>query len=62
MAEEPQATKGERRQRKRESRRKMRVIGRSVRLLMDIVRRRAERVAKRPLGRKRPQAGGCRWL
>ena len=37
-------TKGERRERKRRNRRKMRVTGKSVRLLLDIARRRAERV------------------
>lgn len=41
--EEPD-TRGERRQRKRQSRRKMRVAGRGVRLLLDIVRRRAQRI------------------
>ena len=39
-------TRGERREQKRRSRRKMRVVGRSVRLLMDIVRRRSERAKK----------------
>ncbi len=37
-------TRGERRERKRKSRRKMRVTGKSVRLLLDLARRRAERV------------------
>ncbi len=41
--EEPQ-TKGERREEKRKSRSKMRVVGRSVRLLLDIVRKRAEQI------------------
>ncbi len=40
---EESSTKGERRERRRTSRRKMRVIGRSVRLLLEIVRRRAEK-------------------
>ena len=35
-------TRGERREAKRRKRRKMRVVGRSVRLLQDIIRRRAE--------------------
>ena len=43
--EEPD-TKGARRERKRNSRRKMRVTGASVRLLLDIVRRQAARVTK----------------
>ena len=41
---EERETRGERRERKRKSRGKMRVIGRSVRLLLEMVRRRAERV------------------
>ena len=43
--EEPD-TRGERRERKRKARRKMRVIGKSVRLLLDIARRRAARLKK----------------
>ena len=39
-------TKGERREEKRNSRRKMRVVGRSVRLLQEIIRRRAEKLRK----------------
>ena len=35
-------TRGERREAMRRKRRKMRVVGRSVRLLQDIIRRRAE--------------------
>ncbi len=34
-------TKGERRERKRRKKREMRVVGRSVRVLQDIIRRRA---------------------
>ena len=41
------STKGERRERKRRKRRQMRVVGRSVRLLQDIIRRRAERIRKK---------------
>ena len=41
MADEDK-TKGERRDEKRRQGRKMRVVGRSVRLLQDIIRRRAE--------------------
>ncbi|MFH1140749.1 MAG: hypothetical protein V1724_03550 [Chloroflexota bacterium] len=44
---EESSTKGERREKKRRSRRKMRVIGRSVRLLLEIVRRRAEKAKQR---------------
>ncbi len=44
--EEPK-TRGERREEKRKSRRKMRVVGRSVRLLMDIVRRRSEQIKRK---------------
>jgi len=39
---EESSTKGERREKKRRSRRKMRVTGTSVRLLLEIARRRAE--------------------
>ena len=35
-------TKGERRERKRRKKREMRVVGRSVRLIQDIIRRRAK--------------------
>ncbi len=44
MSEED--TKGERREAKRRKRRKMRVVGRSVRLLQDIIRRKAQRAGK----------------
>ena len=37
-------TKGERREAKERRRRKMRVVGRSVRLLQEIIRRRAEKL------------------
>ena len=40
-------TKGERRDEKRRRRRKMHVVGRSVRLLQDIIRRRAESLRKK---------------
>ena len=40
-------TKGERRDEKRSKRRKMHVVGRSVRLLQDIIRRRAESLRKK---------------
>ena len=39
-------TKGERREGKRRNRRKMRIVGRSLMLLQDIIRRRAERLRK----------------
>ena len=39
-------TKGERREAKRRKRRKMLVVGRSVRVLQDIIRRRAQRLRK----------------
>ncbi|MBI2170733.1 MAG: hypothetical protein HYU30_01740 [Chloroflexi bacterium] len=42
-AGDEQETKGERRERKRRARRKMAVSGRSVRLLLEVMRRRAER-------------------
>ena len=41
------STKGERREQKRRKRRKMGVTGRSVRLLQDIIRRRAEKLRKK---------------
>ena len=41
--EDPE-TKGERRERKRRKRREMKVVGRSVRLLQEIIRRRAEKL------------------
>jgi len=41
---EERDTRGERREQKRKSRRKMRVIGKSVRLLLEMVRRRAEKL------------------
>ena len=40
-------TKGERRDERRRKRRKMRVVGRSVRLLQEIILRRAEKLRKR---------------
>ena len=40
-------TKGDRREAKRKKRRKMRVVGRSVRLLQDIILRRAERLRRK---------------
>ena len=40
-------TKGERREAKRRKRRRMRVVGRSVRLLQEIIRRRAEKLLKK---------------
>ncbi len=43
VGEEPE-TKADRRERKRQSKRKMRVTGRGVRLLQEIARRRAERL------------------
>jgi hypothetical protein len=43
---EEHLTKGERREEKKGKRRKMRVVGRNVRLLMDIIRNRAQK-AKR---------------
>ena len=42
--DETDETKGERRERKRRKRREMRVVGRSVRQLQDIIRRRAKEV------------------
>ena len=39
-------TRGERRDAKRRKSRKMRVFGRSVRLLQEIIRRRAEKIRK----------------
>ncbi len=44
MSEED--TKGERREAKRRKRRSMRVVGRSVRVLQDIIRRKAQRAGK----------------
>ena len=41
------STKGERRESKQRKRRKMRVVGRSVRLLQDLIRRRAEQLKKK---------------
>jgi len=43
---EEDKTRGERREEKRKKRRKMRVAGRSVRLLQDIIRRRAGAIRK----------------
>jgi hypothetical protein len=37
-------SRGERREAKRRKHRKMRVVGRSVRVLQDIIRRRAEKI------------------
>ena len=45
MNVQDQESKGERRERKR---RQMKVVGRSVRVLQDIIRRRAERLRKTP--------------
>ncbi len=42
--EDTEDTKGERREAKRRKRRAMRVVGRSVRVLQDIIRRKAQRV------------------
>jgi hypothetical protein len=39
-------TKGERREAKRRKRREMHVVGRSVRLLQEIIRRRSEKARK----------------
>ena len=44
MADEEPDGKAERRERKRQSKRKMRVTGSGVRLLQEIARRRAERL------------------
>ena len=41
---EDQPTKGDRRAQKQRQRRKMRVVGRSVRTLQEIIRRRAEKL------------------
>jgi hypothetical protein len=41
------STKGDRREAKRRQRRKMRVVGRGVRLLQEIIRRRAGRLRKK---------------
>jgi len=43
---EEQPTKGERRDEKRRKRRKMRISGRSVRALQEIIRRRAEKLRR----------------
>ena len=40
-------TKGERREYKRRNRRKMKVVGRSVRLLQEIIRKKAEKIRKK---------------
>ena len=40
-------TKGERRERKREKRRKMRVVGTSVRMLQNIIKKRADKLRKK---------------
>jgi hypothetical protein len=45
-------TKGERREAKHDKRRKMRVVGASVRVLQDIIRRRAESLRKKSGGTK----------
>ena len=39
-------TKGEKREAKQRKRRKMRVVGRGVKTLQDIIRRRAEKIRK----------------
>ena len=44
--EDQSETKSERRERRRKSRRKMLVTGSGVRLLLDVIRRRAERLKK----------------
>ena len=44
---EDDETRGERREAKRRKRGRMRVVGRSVRLLQDIIRRKAERARKK---------------
>ena len=43
-------TKGERREAKRRKRRSMRVVGRSVRVLQDIIRRKADRASTKESG------------
>ena len=48
MNVQDQESKGERRERKQRKRRQMKVVGRSVRVLQDIIRRRAERLRKTP--------------
>ncbi len=48
MSEE--RTKGERRDAKRRKRRSMRVVGRGVRVLQDIIRRKAEQARKKESG------------
>ena len=40
-------TRGDRREEKRQKRRKMRVVGRGVRVLQEIIRRRAEKLSKK---------------
>ena len=40
-------TKGERREEKKGKRRKMRVVGRNIRLLMDIIRSRAQKAKRK---------------
>ncbi|MCH7706223.1 MAG: hypothetical protein IIB33_04175 [Chloroflexi bacterium] len=47
---EERDTRGERRERRRRARRSMRVVGRSVRLLLDVARRRAERIKRQREG------------
>lgn len=46
MAGEEPETRSDRREQKRQSKRKMRITGRGVRLLQEITRRRAERLKK----------------
>ena len=46
MEHEEDGTKGKRREEKRRKRSKMRVVGRSVRVLQDIILRRAEKARK----------------
>ena len=47
-------TRGERREARRHKRRKMRVEGRSVRIIQEIIRRRAERIAGKSREEERP--------
>ena len=47
-------TKSERREEKRRKQGKMRVVGRSVRLLQEIIRRRAEKIRQKVRARPAP--------
>lgn len=47
-------TRGERREARRRKRRKMRVSGRSVRTIQEVIRRRAERIAGKSKEEERP--------